>query len=130
MSQRLIADKKFSADGRPQYKLNKIIDWDVPGDIHLPFHDPRAVAKLGTSRGLFITGDLLDYYWLSSWPKLAEKEKKAGYEKTREACKDFVKFAHDRYDYVVFGAGNHEARVETLTKHYPGFAGKWYWMFQ
>jgi len=123
------ASKTISKDGRPQYKLDTVIDWVVPGDIHLPFHDPVALSKLPRATGLFITGDLLDYYWLSSWPKLADKVKKAGYTATREAAKDFVAWIHPRYKYKVFGAGNHELRIETLSRKYPGFDGTWYWMF-
>lgn len=129
---RLSVSKKLAADGRPQYKINNKISWTVPGDIHLPFQDKRALQHItdnpfGTS-GLFITGDLLDYYWLSSWPKLADKTKQAGYTATRENLKDFVSAVSNNYDYVAFGSGNHELRLETLTRKFPGFDGKWYWI--
>lgn len=126
----LKVSKKISGDGRPQYKIHTKLDWDVPGDIHLPFEDPSAVKHLrgGAGRGLFITGDLFDYYWLSSWPKLADKTKTAGYEATRAAGRTFVADIAGMYDEVVYGEGNHELRVETLSKRFPGFDGRWWWL--
>ncbi len=127
-----------SKDGRPYAKVNIAnTDWILPGDIHIPFHDPVAVKRLwaianvGTrSKGLFITGDLLDYYWLSSWPKTGDKTRAAGYKETRKDLLDFVSCVNYNYDHVVYGAGNHENRVAAFTAKFPGFDGDWYWMFK
>lgn len=119
-------------DGRSQYRLSDKISWMVPGDIHLPFQDNKAVDQMiGASKetGLFITGDLIDYYWISSWPKTGKLTKQGGLKATRSAVLDFVAKTRKTYDFVVYGAGNHELRIETLSRKYPGFDGEWYWMF-
>ena len=128
---------RTSNDGRPYAKVNiPNVNWVIPGDIHLPFHDPAAVGHIWSAgvehdkRGLFITGDLVDLYWLSSWPKDGNKAKATGYQATRKALLEFVSCVNQNYDYVIYGAGNHEDRVSSLCRKFPGFDGSWYWMFQ
>lgn len=125
--------KTTSKDGRPTYRFKECINWLIPGDIHAPFQDKKAVARmfdLGIEEGLILNGDFIDYYWLSSWPKTAALTKLAGYSRTREEIMSLVAEIQRRFKHVIFGAGNHEARIETLSRKYPGFDGKWYWMFQ
>lgn len=125
--------KTKSRDGRSQYTLKDTISWIVPGDIHLPFQDKKAVTACmdygQCTRGLLITGDLLDYYWLSSWPKNTKSTKIGGLKKHREAINWFVPLT-SHFDEVLYIAGNHEARLEALTRKYPGFDGNWWWMFE
>lgn len=124
-------------DGRNQYSTHERMSWLFPGDIHLPFQNDKAVDACLASydskpgkKGLFLGGDFLDMYWVSSWPKGKDLSKLGGYTKTRDSILDFVSKVSGRFDEVILGAGNHEARVERLSKQYPGFDGKWYWMFK
>lgn len=122
-----------SKDGRPYARLHDVRSWTVPGDIHLPFHDPVALGQAlyrPSSEGLFIQGDLIDFYWISRWPKKPDELKAAGYEATREAVLGFVSAVQKRFEHVVYGAGNHEDRVANLARNYPGFDGKWYWILR
>ena len=128
---------RTSKDGRPYAKINiPNVSWVIPGDIHLPFHDPAAVGHIWGAeydkdrRGLFLTGDLVDLYWLSSWPKSGDKAKATGYQATRQALLEFVTCVSQNYDFVIYGCGNHEDRVSSLCRKFPGFDGSWYWMFQ
>ena len=138
-NQRKAIELRTSKDGRPYAKVNINTNWIIPGDIHLPFHDPQAVKAIwdplqnfdqGFDCGLFITGDLVDLYWLSSWPKSGDKAKATGYQATRQSLLEFVNCVSQNYDYVIYGCGNHEDRVSSLCRKFPGFDGKWYWMFQ
>jgi hypothetical protein len=125
-----------SKDGRPYAKININCNWVIPGDVHLPFHDPQAIKFVWNHNyssgeaGLFITGDLVDLYWLSSWPKSGDKAKATGYQATRKSLLEFVSCVSNNYDHVVYGCGNHEDRVASLTRKFPGFDGEWYWMFK
>lgn len=130
--------KSRSKDGRINYRLDEAIDWIVPGDIHLPLTNWNALkACLRDTRGdypfgkigLFITGDLFDNYWISSWGKTTQLNKIAGYNNSREATKDFVAATRD-FDVVVLGGGNHEARAASLSSKYPGFDGNLWWLYQ
>lgn len=128
-----------SNDGRPYAKINILTDWTIPGDIHLPFHDPVAVDKavfknlhngVGQEGGLFITGDLIDYYWLSSWPKDGKTVMSAGHKATKNALLNFVRDVEFCYEHVAYGCGNHEERLTAMCRKFPGFDGEWYWLFQ
>lgn len=134
---------RTSGDGRPYAKINFACNWVIPGDIHIPFHDPLALGHLWQDQfeiflksspedknGLFITGDLVDLYWLSSWPKNGDKAKATGYNATRKSLMEFVSCVSQNYDYVIYGCGNHEDRVSRLGKQFPGFDGDWHWMFK
>lgn len=128
--------KKLSQDGRPYYKLTEAVSLTIPGDIHIPMQDQDAVdaaLKFAAKDGswLFITGDLIDYYWLSSWPKSRELTTSAGYTNTLKAIEALV-LTIDNFGIpgVVYGAGNHEERVNALSRKFPGFDGNWYWMFE
>lgn len=128
-----LVELSTSNDGRPYAKINILTNWTVPGDIHLPFQDQTAVDKAvfeKVGNGLFITGDLVDYYWLSSWPKNGNTVKWAGYTATRNALMDFVGKVSNTYEHVVYGCGNHEERLTSLSRKFPGFDGEWYWLFK
>jgi hypothetical protein len=121
-----------SNDGRAYARIGVEIDWVIPGDIHLPFHDQSALNHVlhYESKGIFIQGDLIDFYWISRWPKSVEQTESAGYEATRQSVLDFVSAVSKRFDFVVYGAGNHEDRVANLARGYPGFDGKWWWIMR
>jgi hypothetical protein len=120
-----------SKDGRAYARINYLADWVIPGDVHLPLHDTKAVnlALSSKGNGLFIQGDLLDFYWISRWPKDSVQTKAAGYEATRNAVMQFVA-ATGRFEYVIYGGGNHEDRVGNLSRSYPGFDSSWWWMLR
>lgn len=132
MTQKKEVTVRTSKDGRPYAKLNIFNDWVIPGDIHLPLHDPSAIKHLWARQetGMIITGDLVDLYWLSSWPKSGDKLKASGYQATRTYLMEFVSCVSNLYDNVVYIAGNHEKRIKGLTAKFPGFDGDWCWMFK
>ena len=101
-------------------------DWDVfqvdfqrallIQDIHIPFHDPKAVAlALDTGRRLkvdtiIINGDALDFYRISFWEKNPEAR---SFNDEVQAGRLFLEHLRDRFPKarIIFKEGNHEERL-------------------
>lgn len=123
-----------AASGRPMLPL-AVREGDrvlVPGDVHFPVHDPRAVDILvAAARDLRCTwvvlqGDTFDYWGLSRYPKEAqryfedgrlEEEASAGRE-ALAALRASVPRGH-----AVIGPGNHEDRWYDLVDANPALHG-------
>lgn len=89
------------------------------GDVHIPFHDPKACELLFEfiydfrPNKIFINGDLLDCWEISKFDKPLHLEKHL-----RDEIKDTVMFLKGLRTIapraeIVYIAGNHEFRLET-----------------
>ena len=89
--------------------------WLILSDIHLPYHDEKALKtalNYGIDNGfnnLLINGDLIDFYQLSRFEKDPRKRSlKQELDATRQLIEIFVSL----FDTVVYKLGNHDERYE------------------
>jgi predicted phosphodiesterase len=97
----------------------------ILSDVHIPYHDERAVAAavdylaaLGLDC-LLLNGDICDFYSISRWTKDPTKRDFSG---ELEACRDFVGWLRQRFPKIpiVYKSGNHEERFQHfIWQHAP-----------
>ena len=97
----------------------------ILSDVHIPYHDERAVAAavdylaaLGLDC-LLLNGDICDFYAISRWTKDPTKRDFSG---ELEACRDFVGWLRQRFPKIpiVYKSGNHEERFQHfIWQHAP-----------
>lgn len=100
----------------------------VMSDIHVPYHDKRAVEvaiahcqQVGATDFLVIDGDLLDAYQLSRWNKDPRKRNFPGELEMANALLDALQGV---FDLIVFKLGNHEVRFYNyIFMHAPELLG-------
>lgn len=93
----------------------------VIGDVHIPYHDKRAVEAAVNHLhkekidALFINGDLLDFYMLSAHEKDPRAVK---FKDELEAGKQFFEYLREIFPDIpiYFIPGNHENRFERFLK--------------
>lgn len=91
--------------------------WLTIADLHIPYHSNEAIRlAIETGRehkcdGLFILGDLLDCYQLSSYVK---DPRRRGFGDELDNVADFLDYAQSRLHpkEIVWRAANHEYRLE------------------
>jgi predicted phosphodiesterase len=89
----------------------------VFGDVHIPYHDNDALETMFDKfeeekvDGIYINGDLLDFYTLSFHEK---DPRKARFKDEIEAGREFLEYVRDRFPGIpiYFIPGNHENRLE------------------
>ncbi len=88
----------------------------IISDLHIPEQDNEAIIsalKYGKEKGInaiFINGDLLDFYLISTHEKRAMREWKISDE--LEACRDFFKMLRKNFSCpIYFIPGNHDVRL-------------------
>lgn len=94
----------------------------VMGDQHIPYHDVRAIEvaldqfEKEEVDAIFLNGDLLDFYQLSSHEK---DPRKARFKEEIEAGKQFFKYLRSRFPNIpiYFIPGNHENRFERFLRN-------------
>ena len=87
------------------------------GDVHIPYHDNEALETMFDKfeeenvDGIYINGDLLDFYVLSFHEK---DPRKARFKDEIEAGREFLEYIRDRFPGIpiYFIPGNHENRFE------------------
>ncbi len=101
---------------RPPFKLSPGL-WLILSDIHIPFHEPKAVesaVKYGQEQkvtGILLNGDLQDCAAISYWPSAVKRD----FDKEIEATIDFLDFLEQELPVpVVYKPGNHEYRLPHL----------------
>lgn len=122
-----------SADGRQLLTLLDSIDAFIPGDIHIPFHDVKAVNTAldyaaGWTSTCIITGDFIDNYGLSPFPK--DPKTLAKYRVVDEAAgtAKVVDRLEKQFENVIYIPGNHETRWDSIVKKTPALDGlEWWW---
>lgn len=113
--------------------LNTSIDAFIPGDIHVPFHDVKALkAALDYATGwtdtAIITGDFVDNFGLSPFPKAAKDLAKYRVVDEVAAAATVVGEFERRFASVIYMPGNHETRWEHVLKKSPALEGlEWWW---
>jgi len=86
----------------------------VISDLHVPFHDPAALAVMlkmqqhFRPKNVIMNGDMLDCVQLSRFSK--EPQEPASFKAQVEELCDIIKKVQ-RYSNVIYIEGNHEARV-------------------
>jgi len=96
-------------------KYNK---FTVFSDLHFPFQDTKLLNKaLNSAKGdvLVITGDILDAYSASFYPK----DKPITIEEEIDSCIDFLKLCSKRFEEVYICLGNHDYRVIKCLENLP-----------
>lgn len=125
--------KSKSPDGRPLYKLETDLNIAIPGDIHIPFHDPVALRTFvdntsGPNTILLIPGDCFDRYALSTHPKEQKKLAHWTLQRETEAAAKWFQIFDYAYDDVIYMPGNHEDRWDRLVANNPALVGmEWWW---
>jgi hypothetical protein len=105
--------------------------WVVVGDIHVPFHDERALEKfywflrLLKPDGVIVNGDLLDFYELSSFSKDPRRARNTSvnheFKLAREVLGEIARASGARWKR--FREGNHCDRWQRfLTRQAPELA--------
>ena len=87
------------------------------GDVHIPYHDNEALEAMFDKfeeenvDGIYINGDLLDFYALSFHEK---DPRKARFKHEIEAGREFLEYIRERFlgISIYFIPGNHENRFE------------------
>lgn len=87
------------------------------GDVHIPYHDNEALETMFDKfeeenvDGIYINGDLLDFYALSFHEK---DPRKARFKDEIKAGKEFLEYVRERFlgIPIYFIPGNHENRFE------------------
>jgi predicted phosphodiesterase len=87
------------------------------GDVHIPYHDNNALETMFDKfeeekvDGIYINGDLLDFYALSFHEK---DPRKARFKDEIEAGREFLEYVRERFlgIPIYFIPGNHENRLE------------------
>ena len=87
------------------------------GDVHIPYHDNEALETMFDKfeeenvDGIYINGDLLDFYALSFHEK---DPRKARFKQEIEAGREFLEYIRERFlgIPIYFIPGNHENRFE------------------
>jgi len=98
-------------------KLNTAGKWLIIGDLHVPFHDEKAVeaaVKHGYDNGckhLLVNGDALDAYQQSCWVKDPTARNTDG--EIELLKKMFAEFSRLFPGEKVYKIGNHEERIES-----------------
>ena len=121
--------------GAPRYKIfaKKGDVWLIPGDLHFPIHDAKAVDAMvrwfdatypGHSRGVLCQGDTFDSHSISRFPK--KPERLAAFPSlVAEAAtaRKFLKHAGAQKNGCVVIPGNHEDWLDDLIMSSPGLSG-------
>ena len=124
--------KSKSPDGRPLYKIEVDSPVAIPGDVHIPFHDPVALNTFIEATWeydtLIILGDLFDNYALSTFPKSQAKLAKYSIRKEVDVAAKWIAKLNDTYSDVVYLPGNHEERWNRLVGKNAALEGmEWWW---
>lgn len=125
-------EKSRTQDGRALYRLEVDGNIAIPGDIHIPFHDPVAlntfIRVTSNCSTLVILGDMFDYYGLSTFPKTPAKVATYSLLKEVEVAKPWIKRFSDDFEHVIMTPGNHEVRWGRVIDKNPALAGmEWWW---
>lgn len=98
--------------GAYEIKAKKVL---VISDIHVPYHDKRAL-KIALTEGVragcetcVIAGDLCDIYSLSCWEK---DPRKRNFADEIKKCRQVLKIIRGMFKQVIYKQGNHEERFE------------------
>ena len=89
--------------------------WLILSDIHLPYHDEKALKtalNYGIDNGfnnLLINGDLIDFYQLSRFEK---DPRKRTFKQELDATRQLIEIFVSLFDNVVYKLGNHDERYE------------------
>lgn len=89
--------------------------WLVLSDLHVPFHDERAIetaVKYGVDQkcnGLLLNGDAFDAYQVSQWIRDPRKDHVDTELKTLRAV---INCIESSFEFKSYKAGNHEERIE------------------
>jgi len=107
------------------YVLDVVGTVGILSDIHVPFHDERALEAavrhleaVGID-ALVLNGDTVDFYTISRWVK---NPKKRDFRGEIDAAKQLLAWLRERFPNVpfVFKVGNHEERwIHWLWQHAP-----------
>lgn len=108
---------KSEAKDREVFTIPKgVTRLGVLSDIHLPYHDERALKaavkhlKENKINGLLLNGDTIDFYGLSSFEKDPRKRK---FSEELQIFKEFIGWIKQELECpIYFKIGNHEARYE------------------
>lgn len=101
---------------RPYVLTSDISKWLIMSDIHIPFHDEKALEQViitGTeegTEGLIILGDLIDYYPLSPFTRDPRYRRMS---EEIDMTKSMLEWIFDtlRPKKIVWKLGNHEDRL-------------------
>ena len=138
LSQRKIASELEVSRGRVRHYLDKLQIQRkalIFNDLHIPFHDPKAVEltlKVGEMLDphvIVINGDLGDFWEISKFVKHASLLPTATLSKEIEMSKQFLKNLRKRFPdadiHYIFG--NHEYRwdvhIDTHAREFVGLKG-------
>jgi hypothetical protein len=93
----------------------KVNRWLVIADLHVPYHDKRAIEATlkhadGNCDGVLILGDLIDAYPLSFWCKDPRQRRFREEIETTKQVLDVLKQLKPKA--IVWKGGNHEMRLE------------------
>lgn len=114
---RTVVMPKTWRTARERYSLNAG-KWLVLGDIHIPFHEPRALdaaleyGKKHGVTGILLNGDAQDCAAISYWPSTMKRD----FDKEVEAFIDFLDILKREFpkQEIVYKPGNHEYRLPRL----------------
>jgi len=89
----------------------------VMADIHIPYHDKRALqvavdhGRRKKVNNILIAGDGMDFFSISRWDKNPEER---NLPKELELCRHFVAYLRERFPEarIIYKIGNHEERWE------------------
>lgn len=124
MKERVVTTKFIappsSAEASGPYKLKLEGAGTIIGDLHVPYHDERAVdtainyaINRNATKWLVINGDLLDCHHLSKFETDPEKK---SFAKELEMAGGIVRDLAGVFEKVYFKLGNHEARFESYLR--------------
>ena len=116
---------KSKAEPWQPYVLDVVGTVGILSDIHVPFHDERALEAavrhleaVGID-ALVLNGDTCDFYTISRWVK---NPKKRDFRGEIDAAKQLLAWLRERFPDVpfIFKVGNHEERwIHWLWQHAP-----------
>lgn len=118
-----------SEDYPPYVLPDKTKRIGIIGDVHVPFHNTKAVTKAlqyikdAHIDCLILNGDIADCYALSRWEKRPDKR---NFPKEREATVHLLKAIRNMFpkQRIIYKCGNHEERFENLLiNRAPDFFG-------
>lgn len=90
--------------------------WLVLSDVHVPFHDKRAVEtaiEYGLANGakhVLLNGDTCDFYGISRWEKDPRERR---FPEEVKACRQFLEYLRGKFPKgrIIFKEGNHDERL-------------------
>ena len=138
LSQREIAKELGIGRGKVRIVLSNLNIQEkalIINDLHIPFHDRRAidlmlkVADQFKPDIVFINGDIGDFWAISSYVKISTLRDQAALKKELSQCRRFLRGLRDRFpnSKIVFIAGNHEYRwdcyIEEHARELVGLKG-------